>query len=97
MQDCFQWNISSSKATLLKPFKQHHQFKTEYQMSETSGDSSFEPPHPLCNEQSPWEPIPDLVYLRWELGTSVALAMWARAESHTLMLQVISSLPSEEA
>lgn len=67
-------------------------------MSETPGDSSLEPPvHPLCNEESPWEPIPDLVYLRWELGTSVALAVWARAESHTLMLQVISSLPTEEA
>lgn len=93
---CFQWNISSSKAALLKPFKQYHQFKTKYQTSETSGDSSFEPTHPLCNKESPWVPTPDLVYLRWERGTSVALAVWARAESHTVMLQVISSIPTEE-
>lgn len=30
------------------------------------------------------------------MGTSVALAVWARAESHTLMLQVASSIPTEE-
>lgn len=65
-------------------------------MSETSGDSSFEPPHPLCNEESPWVPIPDLVYLGWELRASVALAVWVRAESHSLVLQVVSSVPTEE-
>lgn len=65
-------------------------------MSETSAGLSFEPPNLLESQESAWAPIPNVVYLRWELGISVAFPVLARVESHNLMLQVISSLVTEE-
>lgn len=65
-------------------------------MSETSAGLSFEPPNLLESQESAWAPIPNVVYLRWELGISVAFPVLARVESHNLMLQVISSLVIEE-
>lgn len=66
-------------------------------MSETSAGISFEPPSLLESQESAWAPIPNLVFWGgWELGISVTFAVLARVENHTLMLQVISPLVSEE-